>query len=208
MEYRSESRKQRCQCAARIPVSVPWPVGWCFRILLIFAVGLLPIVVPAQNSAPTETQVEAAYLFNFARFVRWPGADRSSTPLQVCVLGKNPFGSVLDSTVRGESVGSRPVLTRSVANLQQASGCQILFISESEASHLDAILLALRHQGCLTVSNIPRFADRGGMIEFLRQDDRIRFKVNVAPMVEGGVSVSSELLKVATKVIGQSGGAK
>jgi hypothetical protein len=176
--------------------------------MLALTVFPRPIFPEPQGGGPTETQVEAAYLFNFAKFARWRPSDAAARELRICVLGKNPFGSVLESTVKGESINGRTVTARTVANLQEASGCQIIFVSESEAAHLEAILTAMRHQGSLTVSDIPHFAERGGMIEFVREDDRIRFKVNLAPMAEGNVGVSSELLKVATAVIGQSGGPK
>lgn len=184
------------------------------RLRLILVVLLLLTMFPQlmfsepQGHGPTETQVEAAYLFNFGKFVRWRAGDEPSKDLQICVLGRNPFGSVLESTVRGESINGRAVSARTVVNLQEASGCQIIFVSESEAGRLDAILTAMRRQGSLTVSDIPHFAERGGMIEFVREDDRIRFKVNLAPMADGNIGVSSELLKVATKVMGQSGGPK
>jgi hypothetical protein len=194
--------------AATLPSFASTCSGLCFGVLLLLFVFPPSIVAEPQGHEPTETQVEAAYLFNFAKFVRWRAGDESFKNLQICVLGRNPFGTVLESTVRGESINGRAVSARTVVNLQEASGCQIIFVSESEAGRLDAILNAIRHQDSLTVSDIPHFAERGGMIEFVREEDRIRFKVNLTPMAEGDIGVSSELLKVAIKVIGRSGGAK
>jgi hypothetical protein len=181
----------------------------CPPHLLIACLCLLPVALRGQENRPTETQVEAAYLFNFGKFVRWPANSASNSEyLVICVLGNNMLGMVLEGTVKGETIDNRTVVAKALPNLQATANCNVMFVNASEEAHLDAILSAVRHQGILTVSDIPHFTDRGGMIEFVHQQDRIRFKVNLLPMADVGISVSSELLKVATKVIGQSGGAK
>lgn len=156
----------------------------------------------SQTGHPTGSQVKAAYLFNFGKFVRWPvnplaGGDA----FEICVLGKNPFGAVLQATVEGESIDGKTIIARNLPSIEDAGHCRILFISSSEEGRLSSILSVIRHLHTLTVSDIPAFSQRGGMIEFVSQQDRIRFAVNMAPMSEAGLTVSSELLKVATKVI-------
>jgi hypothetical protein len=179
------------------------------KLLAFISCSLFPLRFQAQERRPTDIQVEAAYLFNFGKFVRWPiNPDAAIGSLNICVLGKNPFGSVLDSTVKDEAIDGRPVTARILLSLQDASNCHIVFVSASEEGRLNAILPALRRQGALTVSNIPHFVDRGGMIGFVNLDDRIRFVVNLAAVREAGLTVSSELLKVAVQVMGQAGGPK
>jgi hypothetical protein len=160
----------------------------------------------AQQSRPTESQVKAAYLFNFGKFVRWPDAQSGGDDtLEICVVGRNPFGRVLDDTVKGETIGSRKVVSKILPDIQDAAGCRILFVSPSEEGHLAGILAAAKQMGALTVSDIPHFVERGGMIEFVVQDERIRFAVNAVPVEEAGLTVSSELLKVATRVMRKGG---
>jgi YfiR/HmsC-like len=160
----------------------------------------------AQETRPTESQVKAAYLFNFGRFVRWPVPADSVDSLQICVLGKNSFGTVLDATVKGESISGKPVTTRNIPSMREADGCHILFISMSEEARLSTVLASAKRLPALTVSDIPRFAERGGMIGLVNQADRIRFEVNVAPVEDSGLTVSSELLKVALRVIRKRAG--
>lgn len=160
-----------------------------------------------QQSRPTESQVKAAYLFNFGKFVRWPGVlSTSDESLQICVVGKNPFGSVLEATVKGEVIDGRKVTARTLSTIQEAAGCRILFVSASEEGRLAGIFSAAQRLGVLTVSDIPNFVARGGMIGFVNQNERIRFEVNAAPLADAGLTVSSELLKVAIRVIPKGGG--
>jgi hypothetical protein len=179
----------------------------CSRTLRLTAttIAVLALVnavfVVAQSSRPTQPQVEAAYLFNFGKFVTWP-ADRAQTDsFAICILGKDPFGSVLDATVAGESIGNKKIVVQRLARIQEASGCNILFISSSEDGRLNSILAAAEKMSLLTVSDTKHFAARGGTIGLITQQDKIRFEVNRTAAEHCHLTVSSELLKVAVRVI-------
>jgi hypothetical protein len=173
-----------------------------FLALVLVLSSLTVIPSSAQQAHPTEAQVKAAYLYNFGKFVRWQ-VDRvaGSDSLDLCVLGKDPFGAVLDSTVQGESIEGRKITVRRLTAIPESSGCDILFVSLSEEGRLNVIIAAAQHSGMLTVSDIPHFAERGGIIGFVLQQDRVRFEVNRAAAERSHLILSSELLKVAGKVI-------
>jgi hypothetical protein len=173
---------------------------WPLSLLL----ALFAATAGAQEVRPTESQVKAAYLYNFGKFITWPG-DRASTPdsLNICVLGKDPFGAVLDSTVAGESIGGRKITVSKLSRVDEATSCSILFISSSEQKRLGSILVAAQRLDVLTVSDMPHFAEQGGMIAFVTEDGKIRFEVNLGAAQQSHLALSSELLKVATRVIGK-----
>jgi hypothetical protein len=160
----------------------------------------------AQQQHPTESQVKAAYLFNFGKFVRWQ-SDRAGNPeLLICVLGKDPFGALLDATVEGESIDGRKLAVKRIAKVQDGPLCSILYVSSSEESQLVSTLNAAQRFGALTVSDIPRFAERGGVIGFVVQQDKIRFEVNRGAAEQSHLTLSSELLKVASKLYNKAVG--
>jgi hypothetical protein len=170
---------------------------------IAIAWGLLSVLdAGAQAPKPTDYQVEAAYLYNFGRFVEWPakGAPPPNSSFTICVLGEDPFGQALDATLSGETIGNQKVTARRISNPQMAVDCQILFISSSEASRLNKIIEALDKSAVLTVSDIPEFSQRQGMIQFVFEENRIRFEVNLTATQRAGLTLSSELLKVATLV--------
>jgi hypothetical protein len=168
-------------------------------VAVLLALAVLPCL--AQSPRASETEIEAAYLYNFGKFVNWPAQPET---FEICVLGKDPFGQVLDETVSGESIGTKRVVVARITSTREAMRCQVLFISVQEEGHLKTILSAVKNAGVLTVSDIPRFVERGGMIEFVQQEARIRFEVNLDAVQESKLSLSSELLKVAVKVVGKS----
>jgi hypothetical protein len=152
---------------------------------------------------PTEYQLKAQYISDFGRFVKkW--ADRAqpspAEPFELCVLGQDPFGPILDATVKGEDINGSPMSARRVAHAQEALGCRVLFISSSEENQLAAVLGALGTAPVLTVADIPDFVKRGGMVQFVIDGNRVKFEINLAASQRAGLSLSSDLLKVARLV--------
>ena len=183
---------------------LPWrraalPVARWLACAFLCSCILLPFAQAAPDTRPTQYEVEAAYLFDFGKFIAWPAAS-ADTPFVICVLGQDPFGAILDRTVAGESLRGRQVQDRRIAHPQDAPGCSILYISSSESPRLNKILSTLQGAPVLTVSDIPDFVQQGGMIQFVLRDGRVRFAVNLAPAQSSGLSMSSELLKVAVEV--------
>ena len=161
--------------------------------------ALLSTVILASavlSQPPSEYEVKAAFLLNFARFVEWP-PEKGPGPFVVAVLGEDPFGPALDRTFEGNGVAGRSSEVRRLPRLEDAGRTQILFIGKSEERRLPAILAALRGTHVLTVSDIPGFAERGGMIGLRLEEGRVRFDINPEPATESGLKLSSQLLKLA-----------
>ena len=183
----------------------PWSSHVFRPWLLAVAVAWVLVAVPclrAQSSKPTDYDVKAAYLYNFGHFVEWPAnvASAQNDSFTVCVLGQDPFGQVLDGALAGETIAGKRVAAKRISNLQESANCQILFLTSGEEARLNTIIKALNKQAVLTVSDMPQFSQRGGMIQFVLEGKRVRFEVNLAAVQHAGLTLSSELLKVATTV--------
>jgi len=161
----------------------------------------------AQQPKPNEFQVKATYLYNFGRFVKWPGTVPVSKgdSFPVCVLGRDPFGPILDSTLAGETLDDKPVALRRISKPQEAGECRILFISSTEEKRLKEILVALDESGVLTVSDMPGFTRRGGMNPIRSGRGQGPFRNHLARAESARLVLSSELLKVAASVKRNSG---
>jgi hypothetical protein len=164
--------------------------------------------VSAQQNRPQEYQVKSAYLSSFGKFVEWPtDAPASGGSFLVCVLGQDPFGPTLDRTVANAVVHNQRVAIKRLTRPQDGRACQIVFISASEDARLRSTLDTLRGSRVLTVGETPAFAERGGMIEFTVDGNRVRFLVNLTAAQDAGLMLNSELLRVASGVLkgGQPG---
>jgi YfiR/HmsC-like len=152
---------------------------------------------------PTEEQVKAAYLFNFGRFIRHAGTSQQASTFDLCVIGQDPISKILEQTTTNQQIGDRVVQIRRYENPSDARGCVIVFMGQSEAGRLDKDVAALKGSDALTVSDIPQFLARGGMLEFVIQNSRVRFSVNLDAVNHTNLQLGSELLRVAASVSGE-----
>jgi hypothetical protein len=153
---------------------------------------------PAANT-PTESQVKAAFLFNFVKFTEWPtlAVSNAAAPLVIGVLGADPFGPILDELVKGETVKGRPLVIRRFQPGDDVSGCQVLFVSRSERERLPALLESLKQKPMLTVSDLDRFCQQGGMINLaLSAAGTVKPEINPEGARSAGVLISSKLLNL------------
>jgi hypothetical protein len=166
-------------------------------IRLLAVVMLIPHSAQPEDSsqAPSEYQVKAAFLFNFAKFVEWPEQHRGS--FAICILGKDPFGEALERVMAGKSVNERPIVIRRTSDLAVARSCQVVYVSLPEAGRTGEIVKALSDAGVLSVSEIPRFCLSGGVITFVMEGQRVRFQINARAAVRANLKISSKLLQLA-----------
>lgn len=185
------------------------PIAACLALLLGptagGAAGAEP--TPATGSATYgEYLVKAAFLYNFAKFTEWPSAAyaNGAAPLRVCVLGRDPFGAALE-TIDGKRIKQRLIATLRIVRLDQASRCQILYISASERDRLGAILAQLARAPILTVTDFPGLDSPGAMINFQTVADKVRFEIDTDHADLAGLSFSSKLLSLAETYAGRFG---
>jgi hypothetical protein len=171
-------------------------------VLLLCVIFTVGFNCQAQNSQPTKYQIEAAFIYNFARFVDWPTQvfTDASSPMVIGVFGKNRFGTDLEQTISGKMIGGHPLQFRQCASLAEATNCQVLFISDSEKNHLSKIISGLSGASILTVSETDNFLAAGGMINLRIVDDKMRFDINNSAAKSAGLTISSKLLSLAVNV--------
>ena len=169
------------------------------RCLLVVALAGMAAKA-ADNRPGPEYEIKAAFLFNFAKFVEWPGLNESTT-FNVCLVGEDPFGGHLESAFLGKSVHNLPVVIRRLGSqFAEARSCQIVFVSTSERRRFKDVLSNLAGASVLTVSDCPSFPAAGGVVNFYLDDNRIRFEISPENAEKGRLRISSQLLRLARLV--------
>jgi len=164
--------------------------------LLLLALAAAP--APAQ---PTEAAVKAAFIPKFARYVQWPpGAQPGPRQaFQLCVIGRDPFGPLLDQAAASELIEGRAVAVRRLASTEGAAGCHLAFVRGGTPQDTASFLLALRGQPILTITD-GRAGPQRGMIHFTVAAGRVRFFIDEAAAAETRLAISSRLLALALGV--------
>lgn len=167
-------------------------------ILVVLAGMLLP--QPA-GAGELETKIKTAYIYNFTKFIDWPADEGKSAadPFSICVIGSDPIRTTLGELTNREAKG-RPIRIVRIKELSALSSCHLLYISRSEESQLALILQRLQGTQVVTVSDIHQFTQRGGMISFVTDKDRVRVHINQRTAREVGVKLSAKLLEIARVV--------
>lgn len=180
----------------KAPVS-PW------RVALV----IVGVVVPADVASGQESlaiAVKAAYLYKMAPFVDWPKAAMGAPndPLVICVVGPDPFGSVLDRALAGAAVEGHPIVARRLPRASPSAGCHIAFFGWTSGERLKDGLRAYQDAPVLTITDdaTPR-----GIVDFTLQRGRVRFRIDPAAASRGGLSISSKLLGLAVSVGSRTG---
>lgn len=165
------------------------------RLIIAILLGLSPLCSLAQNGTVSEYGLKAVLLFKLPQFVYWP-SDKPPTQV-LCVQGSNPFGATLQQLVRNTGIS---VDIRQLENTSATTGCNILFISRSEASQVENLLQRPASRNILTVSDIPGFVRAGGMVELVLDGERIAINLNRKAALRQGLDFNAQLLRLAQKV--------
>jgi hypothetical protein len=164
-----------------------------FLLILLLAVLSFPDRVKGQSA--NEFQIKAVFIYNFTQFVQWPekSFDATQETFVIGVLGENVFGRYLEEAVAGEKCGSRPIVVQYYATPKDIGHCQILYVGWSP----DGGKL-MNNQPVLTIGERDDFMERGGMLRFYKEDNKVRIEINQAAASSVGLVVSSKLLHLAT----------
>jgi hypothetical protein len=170
---------------------------------VVLAALVLSRIAGAQSGEPTEYEVKAAFLFNFTKFVEWPASsfEDSHSPIVLGILGEDPFGDSLARIIAGQKVQGRSLIIRKKHFGDDLRLCHVLFVSSSEREHRAQILGSIPSASVLTVSDMEGFAAAGGVMQFVTQDSRVRFIVNLDAVAQNRLHFSAKLLALA-QVIG------
>jgi YfiR/HmsC-like len=169
-----------------------WRSVWRFVLIAVFT--------GSASADPTlEYQTKAVYLIRFAQFVEWPNtmSGAPDSPVVIGVLGSNPFGAYLDELTREVLVNGRHLTVQRFSSVEDIGTCHVLFISPSEQKRQRRILQRLQDRPILTVGDTDDFLETGGMIQFVPEQDKVRFRVARARVEHSGLTLSSKLLRAA-----------
>ncbi len=156
----------------------------------------------SDSSDSSEYLIKAGFIYNFAKFVEWPTTAfaQPDSPIVIGILGIDPFGPLIDRIVENKKIGARGFVVRRLkwgGDLKDLKECKILFVGSSERAHIDELMQIVKTLPILTVGETPGFAERGGVIRFVLEDNRVRFEINVDAAHEADLTISSRLLTLA-----------
>jgi hypothetical protein len=139
--------------------------------------------------------VKAAFIYNFAKFVRWPNESNAGS-ITLYILGDDPFGDDIN-TIQGELIRGKSLEIKRINSPRDIKSGNILFIASSEKRNIEHIVASVKGLSILTIGDTKNFLKKGAMINFIIKNDMVRFKINKDAAEREGLKISSKLLKLA-----------
>lgn len=167
--------------------------------------------VRADTEESKEYSIKAAFLYNFIKFVDWPKEKPSDEKtITIGIIGKNPFGKAFEP-LEDKVAKDKKVIIKSFLSVEESElpreqieairKCHVLFICRSEAKHLKKIIDSVRDHSVLTVGDMANFVESGGIINFVKEEEKVRFEINNTAARKARLDIRSKLLRLAKKVI-------
>ncbi len=156
----------------------------------------------AQKASPSEYEIKAAMIYRLAQFLEWPTNlfENSQSPLNIGIVGADPFGSAIDVVLKDQRISTRNLLILRHPQTATATNCHLIFISKGQATEMEKLLTLLHAKPVLTIGEDEDFAKKGGHIRLYLQENKLRFDINLAAMERSGLKMHSQVMKLATRI--------
>ncbi len=187
--------------------------------LVLFCLVLCAVCAVAsddESAQNREYKIKAAFIYNFIKAVEWPQEHiEDANAIVIGIIGRNPFGDafkpVEDKVVKdrhlvfrvfnGPSESNKEDSDEQMFDVEGIKTCHVLFVCSSEVEHIDDILNAVKKYPVLTISEVDGFLTAGGIINFVPGASQPVFDINLAASRKVGLTISSKLLRIASRVI-------
>jgi hypothetical protein len=168
-------------------------------MLLCLSLAIRANAQSSDSNDSSEYLIKAGFIYNFAQLVQWPSGafSQADSPIVIGIFGTDPFGTTIDRVIENKKLDGRNLVVKRLKRGAPVKDCNILFVSASEAAHLDEIIQSTKGLPILTIGETPGFAMRGGIINLTLEGNKVRFEVNIEAAKQANLNISSRLLALA-----------
>lgn len=167
----------------------------------VLSLLLVAAAIASAGAAPSEAELRAAFVYNFTKFIEWPGGSFASpeAPLRVCVAGEDAAMAESVRLLDGRATQGRSIQTVALGSVAGA-GCHVIYLASRRSSDAERLIGQTQGQAVLTVGDGGEFVNRGGMISLINVNGRLQFEVNLQAVNQSRLKLSSQLLRLARNV--------
>ncbi|MEO8070934.1 MAG: YfiR family protein [Acidobacteriota bacterium] len=166
------------------------------RGLFAAALVLTPALASAQDV--TEPALKAAFIYNFAKFTEWPADTLGATePIAMCVVGDLAVSQALERAVKAHMLAGHTISVSFVVPEAPRGVCHVMYVSGLNATQATKLLAGVRDAPVLTIGDLDRFTEFGGVAQFFFEQGQLRFSIDLASARRARLQISSRLLVLA-----------
>lgn len=167
------------------------------KLIIILVLGAISIKGFSQANVYV---LKAVYLEKFSRFVTWPEEcqmNNPNDPFIISVIGRTPLANNLEQIYSVQKINNKKVIVKRINDLYEIENSHVLVIAESEKKNLQNILTLTKKLPVLTISESEDFGQKGVLINFYEENNKLRFEINETAVLQSPLQMSFYLLNSA-----------
>lgn len=137
----------------------------------------------ASHIYAQESKYQALYLFNFTKYIDWPGEQ-----VTIGVIGNSPVLIELESLAKNSKVK-----LLKIAGSESVSSCDMIFLPEAQSRNFDLIQSKLNGSPIILVTENESLVSKGAEMGFYTENNKLRFAINKGELDATGMKVSNTL---------------
>jgi hypothetical protein len=170
---------------------------------MLVAALLLSIIQPTPAQSATEypeDAVKAVFLYRFAGYVTWPAATANAPEFTIAVLGADNVAEQLKALLPEHPIQGKAARVATISGLAQLRDAQMVYIGPGFTGKLNVLIEELKDRPILIVTDQPGGLEVGSTVNFLVEQQHVRFEISLVAAKRSGLSIGSGLLAVAERV--------
>jgi hypothetical protein len=162
---------------------------------LAFVLVLLSFNVSAQDKFKNQ----AMFLFNFTRMNAWP-QEAQAGDFIIGIYGNSPILNEIQAIAESRQVGSRKIVVKQFNDVSEISSCQMIYVASNQSRNLEAISQKLKSDkiSALLITENRNSLSSGAAVNFVLDDNRQRYEVSEANARSVGVTLGSDMVRLAS----------
>lgn len=165
---------------------------------MFFAIGMM-LVFSFTNVNAQKEKFHSLFIYNFSKYIKWPD-DQQTDKFVIGVLGSSEMVKILEATAASKKVNGASIVVKQFKSPEEIKDCQILYVAQGESSRINEVVSSTANRSILIVTDKPGLAKKGGVINFIEQEGKIKFELNQQDAESRGLKVSSSLASLAVIV--------
>jgi len=173
-------------------------IKWIVSLILVLGAFAFQDA-PKMKDTDTTSIVKAAYIYNFAKLIDWPSANKKGNFI-IGVYGKTNVYQELIKKYSSKRIGTQDIEIKKLSSSPQIGSVHVLFIANSHTKDLAAIMKNLSYEPVLIITESENTLNKGSIINFLVSNNNLKFELNVTEAKNRQLIVGSRLKDLAFKI--------
>jgi hypothetical protein len=164
----------------------------------ILVTSLLLLFIAKVNYAQVAMdKAQANFIYNFTKFFDWPQAEKTGDFI-IGVVGSKAVAGELEKVTAGKKNVTQNIVIKHFKSSDEITKCHVIYVGSFKST---ALIDIHKKTGlhCLIISNSLSAIEKGAIIQFITEDDRLKYAFSKQNALNHGLKFHSKISEMASK---------